>query len=361
MNLGRVNESYVWPRTLRMSARPPKLVYLDLNHWINLARAFSGHRDGEKYKDILDFCLKSVEEKSAVFPLSLGTYIEIQKMENYRKRCDLRQVIERVSQYMVVIPRHLIATHEVEAVLDQIVGPNPRPINNINYLDHGACRAAGLVGGLRVMSGDGEDITTKFRQSYDDGPEVFDKKVSGLMLEFEREMIEGPSPEEEPELRKQGHNPEAILAHFEQESKGEAEWARLLDSEPVWRRGRLRDLVSAREILFHINTISKRGCVERGVHTLDEIFPSVKDTRKAFDAMPSFDAAVTLRTSLHKDAMHHWNNNDIHDIHALAITLPYCDVVVTDRAMASQAVQSGLADRLSTVVLNRLSDLRQHL
>ena len=282
-------------------------------------------------------------------------------MGDYRKRCDLRQVIEQISQFIVVMPRHLVAAHENEAVLDQIVGPNPKPVNDMDYLDYGVCRAAGLVGGFRVMSGDGKDITTEFRESYVDGPEVFDQKSLEMMLEFERQMIEGPSPEEEPELRKQGYNPEATLVHFEQEAKGEAEWARLLDSEPVWRRQRLRDLVSAREILFHINAISKRGCVERGVYSLDDIFPSVKDTRKAFNSMPSFDVAVTLRTALHKDARHHWTGNDIHDIHALAATLPYCDIVVTDRAMASQAEQSGLADRMHTVVLSRLSDLHRYL
>lgn len=361
MNIKKVNGNHVWPRTLRIPVRPPELVYLDLNHWIDLARAFSGHREGEKHKETLDFCLKSAEEKSAVFPLSLGIYIEMQKMGDYRKRCELRQVIEQISQFLVVMPRHLVAMHENEAVLDQIIGPNPRPVSDMDYLDYGVCRAVGLVGGFRVMSGDGKDITTEFRESYIDGPEAFDQKSSEMMLEFERQMIEGPSPEAEPELRKQGYNPEATLVHFEQEAKGETEWARLLDSEPVWRRGRLRDLVSAREILFHINAISKRGCVERGVYSLDDIFSSVKDFREAFNSMPSFDVAVTLRTALHKDARHHWNDNDIHDIHALAATLPYCDIVVTDRAMASQAVQSGLADRMDTVVLSRLSDLRQYL
>ena len=361
MGIERINGDYVWPRTLCMPVRPPKLVYLDLNHWINLARAFSGHRTGNEYIDVLDFCLKSAKEKSAVFPLSLGIYVEMQKMGNYQKRRDLCQVIEQISQFTVVMPRHLVATHETEAVWDQIIGPNPKPVSDMDYLDNGVCRAVGLVGGFRVMSGDGKDITTEFRQSYIDGPEAFDQKFSEAMLEFERQMIEGPSPEEELGLRGQGYNPEATLVHFEQEARGEAEWARLLDSEPVWRRGRLRDLVSAREILFHINTISKGGCVARGVHSLDDIFSSVEDTRKAFNSMPSFDAAVTLRTSLHKDAKHHWSENDIHDIHALAITLPYCDIVVTDRAMASQAMQSGLADRLNTVVLSCLSELGQHL
>ena len=48
------------------------------------------------------------------------------------------------------------------------------------------------------------------------------------------------------------------------------------------------------------------------------------DARRAFDSMPSFYASVTLKTSLHKNAIHRWTHNDVHDIHALALTLPYC-------------------------------------
>jgi len=40
--------SYGWPQTLRLPSRPPKLVYLDLNQWIALAKAMAGHRDGER-------------------------------------------------------------------------------------------------------------------------------------------------------------------------------------------------------------------------------------------------------------------------------------------------------------------------
>ena len=77
--------------------------------------------------------------------------------------------------------------------------------------------------------------------------------------------------------------------------------------------------------------------------------------------MPSFDVAVTLKTAYHRDATHRWTSNDIHDIDALGSTLPYCDIVVTDKAVASTAAQTGLSDRLNTVVLARVEDLVQHL
>ncbi len=77
--------------------------------------------------------------------------------------------------------------------------------------------------------------------------------------------------------------------------------------------------------------------------------------------MPSFDVAVTLKTEYHRDRLHHWTTNDIHDIDALGSTLPYCDIVVTDKAVASHALRTGLAERLGTVVLSQLNDLAPHL
>ena len=356
-----MDRNYLWPPTLRMSVRPPKIVYLDLNHWITLAQIVARQRDGERDKELLSFCLESVESNSAVYPISLSTYTEIHKIQDRERRRNLRRVIEGLGHFMVVTSRAVVATHEIETVLDQRVGPNPVPISTVDYLDWGVYRAMGMAGDIKVTSASGEDITALVRQRFADGPEAFDRIVSEAQVDLNRQVLDGPSQDEEAEIRRQGYNPEAILEEYEREATAEAEWARLLDSEPRWRRGRLRDLVSARELLNHINSILERGCNERGVGSLESLFPSVNDARAAFDSMPSFDVSVTLKTSIHKNSNHRWRNNDVHDIHALAVAIPYCDIVVTDRAMVSQAVRSKLARRLNTVVLSDLYQLPQYL
>jgi hypothetical protein len=104
--------TYVWPQTLRRPKPPPKLVYLDLNDWIALAKALAGHRDGQTHKDTLSACTSAVDEGSAVFPISDTIYFEISKIGRYRQRRDLREVIEKVSRYMVVTSRSVISVHE---------------------------------------------------------------------------------------------------------------------------------------------------------------------------------------------------------------------------------------------------------
>jgi hypothetical protein len=95
--------------------------------------------------------------------------------------------------------------------------------------------------------------------------------------------------------------------------------------------------------------------------TVQAAFPDPEVARHAFDVMPSFDVSVSLKTAYHRNPAHNWTPNDIHDIDALASTLPYCDIVVTDKEVASHIVQTGLSRRFKTAVLRRLAELPKYL
>jgi hypothetical protein len=57
--------------------------------------------------------------------------------------------------------------------------------------------------------------------------------------------------------------------------------------------------------------------------------------------MPSPPVATMLQYHHLKDSSKHWKINDLRDIAALAMTIPYCDIVVTDSASGRQ----GAGDR----------------
>lgn len=352
--------SYLWPNTLRRPKPPPKLVYLDLNHWIALAKALAGHRDGQRHKDTLSACNRAVDEGSAVFPISDTIYFEISKIGPYRQRRDLREVIEKVSRYMVVTARSVISVHEIEALLNRLVGPNPDPINTMDYLDWGVARAFGMAGGFKIKSESGEDVTEEVRASHREGPEAFDLALAKAELELNRKTVEGPSPDEEPELRRLGWDPTAAFEVTERRAQQEIDQVRRFDDDPQWRRGRIRDVVAARELLIETNEALFRALSERST-TLEEVFPQPEEFRRAMNSMPSFDVAVTIKSAYHRDPTHRWTTNDIADIDALGSTLPYCDIVVTDKAVAANINRAKLTDRLGTAVLSRLSELPGYL
>lgn len=357
----RGDTAYTWPEeTLYVPPRPPQIIYLDLNHWITLAKAAAEHPDGEDFQWVLDACVDAVTSGRAIFPISDTIYFEIAKIGQYRQRRDLREVIEQVSGYRVVTARSVISVHEIEAVLDAWVGPNPNPIGRMNYLDWGVARALGRVGGFKVESAEGADVTDEVRLLHPGGPAAFDSLMAEAELDLNRYSIDGPTPEEEPEMRRQGWDPMAAYKTAMKRAQQELDQVKTFNRDPRWRRGRIRDVVSAREILIEIQAPLAQGLFERGA-SLEDFMSTPENTRAAFDSMPSFDVAVTLKAALHKNPQHRWKPNDIADIDALGSTLPYCDVVVTDTAMASHAINTGLADRLQVNVLSRVCDLPTHL
>ena len=352
----------LWPTTLRLPARPPTLIYLDLNHWIELSKAHSGHQDGKKHRCVLHACLKAVRDGQAVFPLSEYIYAEIAKITSYRQRRDLREVIEQVCGYMVVTSLTDVATLEVEAVLDPMVGPNPAPLTTMNYLDWGVSRAFGKSGDIRIESASGDDVTEEIRRTYPRGVEAFDTVLWNAQLELNRKAIEGPSPQEEPGLRALGWGPEAIVQAYERAASEELDQVRRFDSSPKWRRGRTRDVITAREAIVEIGEIFAKGFASRRPGAIAAFFAGNRDDLRAIhSAMPSLDVAVTMKTSLHRDPNHRWTNSDIYDIKALALTIPYCDVVVTDRSMRSHVTRHKLSERYDTVVTAQLAELPNHI
>jgi hypothetical protein len=347
---------YLWPTSLRLPRRPPKLVYLDLGHWISLAKASGGHAGGRDYAEALTACTDAARAGRAVFPISDTIYIEVGKIASHRQRRDLREVVERLSGFKVVTARHVISAHEIEALLNHLVAPNPQPIVEMDYLDWGVARALGLVGGFSVQSAAGEDVTAAVRASHPLGPQGVDALLGHAELLLNRQVLEGPTPEEEPTLREFGWHLARIREIGAKRAEQEIEQAARFDEEPQWRRGRIRDVVAAREILIEVNELLARGVAERGL-ALEQLFPKPQDARRAFDSMPSFDVAVSLKTELHRDSNHRWTSNDIHDIDALGSTLAYCDIVVTDKAIASAARRARLPERLGTTLLSSLHDL----
>lgn len=353
--------TYTWPTTLRHPSRPPKLVYLDLNHWIALAQAQTHHPEGDAYQETLAACLDAVDRDAAVFPISASIYFEVSKIGQHRQRHDLREVIELVSRYKVVASHSLIVYHEVESLLDWLVGPSPRPIAPLDYLDWGVARALGKWGGFRIVSKEtGEDATEEARSTYPGGPEEFDRLLQEAELSLNRETLEGPTEEEEPELRKLGWDPSGVIEIMDLRAQQEMDQVGRFNADPKWRRGRIRDVVATREVLIEIGDPLSRALAERNTN-LEAVFPKRDIFYHALNSMPSFDVAVSLKTSYHRDARHQWTRNDIADIDALGSALPYCDIVVTDKEVASHIVRAGLPERLQTTVLSRTADLIQHL
>ena len=78
-------------------------------------------------------------------------------------------------------------------------------------------------------------------------------------------------------------------------------------------------------------------------------------------AVPELDVSITLSAERNE----HWDRpitaNDERDIDALAVAIPHCAIVVTERFWCRLAERLGLAGRYGTTMLSDLTELPRML
>jgi hypothetical protein len=362
----RAEVDYVWPEILR-PAYEVKLVYLDLNQWIELAKAATGHKDGARHLSALEAARVAKHAGTAMFPLSGTHYMELAAISSFRHRCDIADLMEELSDFSTILSRDVLMKAEVEAALNARFGGRPDRYSPLTLLNFGVGPAFGMVGGLRFKNRAGRDVTDEARLEHPAGPEAFDRMLREMNIKLERGMLRGPSPPETEELRSAGGwdpsvarriaTERAILEQMQVENLNSSHEGRR------WRSTRLRDITSARHFFIDLNEPTTNGLNARRIY-LEDAFPQSPDNsdepseiRRFADSMPSSDVFVTLMTEMHRNAERIWKPNDIFDIDALSVGVAYCDAVLCDNDKAHMLNIRKIGDRLHTRVTPRLVEL----
>jgi hypothetical protein len=366
--------SLLWPAGL---IRPEqRTVYLDLNHWVGLSQAATGHREGHQFLGVLEAC-RSAAAGGVLFPISSVTYIEVSKIKDPRQRADLAAVIQELSGFHSLISHALLVTLELDAAVSAALSVPSAMGQDLAYVGRGVGYAFGQVL-TPTFAGDGLDGQVQaLIEAHGQGV------LDGLITGFELYALQGPDDEEAAELRQTGWDPEAAWkiaverAGEERAQAGRFEAVRtgvaLNDEEQLsvdttdrkdWRRGRLRDAIAVRELTKCIWDLFGQVLSWYGQPGVDELLGNDRDQSRTFvRQMPSTEVAVELKTIMHRDAARaaRWLPNDVLDIDQLAMAVPYCDVIVTEKAARDALVKARLDERCETVLLRRLQDLPAHL
>jgi hypothetical protein len=319
----------VWPPRVVQPARPPALIYLDLNHYINLARTAAGLQVPDGYDGLLRAATAARQQDRAVFPLSGTHYMEMSGILDPAQRTAVAEVMESLSGFRVLLGRVTLAELEIDAMIDALLSPRSAA-ERIDLLGPTFGWAFGMRGGLTIRDADGRDSSASMREEV--GDREFERIMAGATLAFERGMLAGPPDEEIAALRAQGYAPEKTREVTERRAQQERDLSGRLDKEDRWRRGRLRDVVSASELTHEWLDQITRATLARGT-TIGQVVREDRERMRAFaEGMPSSRVAISLKARYHRDGRHQWTTNDIHDIDALTVAVPYCDAVFTDKA-----------------------------
>jgi hypothetical protein len=350
-----VDRAPVWPSGLRLPSRPPLLVYLDLNHWIGLAKAATGHRDGVRHRSALEACRAARASGDAVFPLSGAHYMEMARIKDPAQRLDVAGVMEELSGFTTLMGRPVVMRLEMQAVLDSRFGPSGDPSGPVPLVGHGFGPAFGRDGTLQVRDRDGADLTASLGEKEK-------QALARANLVAQRAILAGPEDDQIGDLRARGWAPESASAVTERRAVQERELVEILDADPRWRRGRLWDVVAARESVIELFHLLDEELRLRGLNAGDVM----ADRQAAWDlvrSMPTSDVAVALKTQMHRNGQRAalWSVNDVYDMDALALAVPYCDVVVTEKHACSALILEGLPGRYGTTVLTDLAAFHRYL
>ncbi|MGW1354886.1 hypothetical protein ACWCQE_37340 [Streptomyces sp. NPDC002409] len=345
-----------WPRTVRSSAAAPqRLVYLDLCHWIYLAKAAKGVAAGAPYQKALTRCREAVRDKQALFVLSPELYTEPAKIKDPKQRQDVAAVMGELSGYATLPPRSALLEREIDASLTQLFGagintPAPMSLVGIGF-GH-----AFAVPGKFVVRGPRGDASAELRARM--GAARFEALMSHIQAEAEHRMLAGPDDSDVAQLRKNGWSPESLETKQQERAGFERDLQAWLIQNPerFGKQSELYTLVAAREMMVGFFDQLVPQLAQRGLG------PSVLDSDLArlsnfVLSMPSARVATVLKTRLHSNRAKRWSSNDIYDIDAISLATPYCDIVVPDKEYANVLQQAHLDKAMRTAVLRNLNQL----
>jgi hypothetical protein len=264
--------------------------------------------------------------------------------------------MEDLTGFASLLDRAAVMELELDAMLDGF-SHKPTPLSPLPLLGRGVRHSFGRNSGIRFKGPSG-DATEEVRARM--GQKEFDKLIAQAELLLDQSVLRGPADNEVPELRALGWKPESAIQIAERRAAQERELSPMLDREGRWRRGRLLDVVSARELCIEFENILPRGLLRRQV-SLTGLFSDLESARRFVLAMPTTSVSITLKTAWHRNRDKSWAANDIFDIDALSLAVPYCDVVVTEKACHHVLTSAHLGQQMHTVLLRNVKELASAL
>lgn len=329
----------VWPDALILPERPPRLLYLDLNHWIGLSKAAMGRPDGARYDNLLTALDEATGNRRVRIVLSSALYWEINKNEDPRQRRALADIIDRLTDFEYLCGLFDLMRLELSSVLDRLTHTRAGGWATVNLVNKSVLSAFGMKGGLNVYDHSGVDVTVSATAGGLDLP--------AMERQAERWFLEGPAAFDMDDIRRRGYRPEIPDQAVANNTVIEQTLSDNL--EPRWRRGRLRDVLLGRDMYHEVMVPLLAECLDRELD-IGGLLSDRERARELVLAMPTRCIVVEMKTEYHRNAHKRWKVNDLHDIDALANSVPYCDIVFADAAARDCLLRAHLDERMRTLL-----------
>lgn len=324
-----------------------------MNHLYALGRVGAGRSVSSVDTDLLAKLRALRAGGTVLLPLSAIHYMELRENPRDRLTTEAADVMEELSGFWALAPSSTVLAEEIDDQLQARFG-RPSTIRRSPRIGRGFGFAHGEPGHLAL---DGPpDAQERLRH------QLGDEGVRDLIVQanamFERAAL--AEARQVPGFDAYGDRDAA-----EEALAGIRIFVDNLKTEPSLR-ARLRDVVIARELVGEIlrsfsDAIQYAAGDDDKYEFGRKVTESKDDLTDIVMSMPSRKVAAAIRIVYYKDVGHIWKVNDLRDIEALALAVPSCDVVVTDKAVCDALRQASFAEPGYATVLSNRRDLLDRL
>lgn len=325
---------------------PVLTVYLDQNKWIDLARADTGHPHGEPFIEALAVLKQAVDDGRARFPLSATHYYETGKQRDSKKRMELATTMVRLAGTVRIAPPHTIVPWEIQRALVEVFDL-PFPVPDLELFGDGVAHAfsAPTLRYSAPTEWRGVSLPLEWQEEI--------RRRAGPA--FETMILASVTPEGMPnEIRSAMHEIKKVTD--DRFVQGQEEVATAVKQHG---RHRLEDIM-----LTTAYTDIRRPLAESSYGLGLDPEQVGGNWRRILEAIPSRWVEMKLRHQRQANSQKGWQGNDLNDLNdvtALAIAVPYCDVVITEKSWASMLSATKVPERFETTVTRSLHDVADRL
>lgn len=323
-----------------------KRIYLDQNIWIELARARLGRNGAKKeFVEVYELAKFASAHGLASFVLSQTHMYETQKRQEWGKRLDIVETMIEISRLHAI--RHVTNVVPMEAnfAIGVLGGHSPTPPNVFGF-------------GIKDMLA--KDIE---KQPFPPGVDLRElgyresfvrlAERLGLLQDWDAVLLAGAPPK---------------TASIQIRSALQAvDLAFAADQSGVADKIRAHDLKGAalEDVLMHYTLTEVRhelfrAASERGIPGEALVDFMVAEPASMLRMMPSRHIVHSMYMQ-HAQRQKNWKPNDLHDITALGVAVPYCDAVTTERHWVTLLRQRKIDERHGTVLLASPTELTAYL
>jgi hypothetical protein len=333
-----------------------RTVYLDINHWYSLGEAMAGHPQKPEHVEVLKQLTQLVEQGRIMIPLSAVNYIELSENPRDHQREEAANVMTLLARFNTITSTKRIVDEELGLALSRMFGRPAFPVRTEKFGFGANFALTGEVKQFR-LSGGTDDARIQLEAVLGISVAEMEARVNAVS---EYELLKQPPKAYWSTIP--GYDPYAARREADRELVSFNVMVTARRTNPDLR-SRPLDAIYARQLTIDIEDNFVQALLDAGYSVNRR--PPLRDRNALttlLTSMPSRRVATMLQYHYLKDSNKHWKINDLRDNAALAITIPYCDVVVTDSAAWDTAVNHAhLNQEFGTVIFRSLTDLAAYL